>query len=61
MRHIELMSRKSLHRANWFDDLCFIAFLLNKLISFMGGQSPFFLFVEDKCHITTDNNSSGNT
>lgn len=57
MRHIGLMSRKSLVKANWFDDLCFIAFMLNKLISFMGGQSPFFSFVEDKCHITTNNNS----
>ena len=50
---MRMISSKRPVYAGWSDDLCFIAFLLNKLFGFMGGESPFFLFVEDKCHIDT--------
>lgn len=59
MKHVRMISSKRPVYASWSDDVCFIAFLINKLLTFMGGESPFFLFLEDKCHITT--NTGGNT
>ena len=58
MKHVRMILSKRPVHASWSDDVCFIAFLINKLLTFMGGESPFFLFLEDKCHINTSGNNT---
>ncbi|HOK08871.1 MAG TPA: hypothetical protein PLT82_06830 [Candidatus Hydrogenedens sp.] len=61
MKHVRMISSKRPVYAGWMDNVCFVSFLINKLLTAMGGQSPFFSFLEGKCHIETgtgNNNSS---
>jgi hypothetical protein len=34
----------------WWDDLCFLSLFINPFLSFFGGESPLFLYMQDKCY-----------
>jgi len=51
MKHMHCVTRTAPKRAEqWWDDLCFLSLFINPFLSFFGGESPLFLYMQDKCY-----------
>ncbi|HPO15367.1 MAG TPA: hypothetical protein PLI09_18130 [Candidatus Hydrogenedentes bacterium] len=59
MVHIKRLSSGTPKQGNaWQEFMCAFAVAINALLSAMGGSSPVFVFVEDKCDIPQPNDTS---
>jgi len=59
LKHIQRLSSGMPKRGNeWQEFLCTFAVAMNALLKALGGASPVFVFVEEKCDIPVPNNNT---
>lgn len=59
MKHLNPMTHALPGKAEqWMDVVCALAVTVNSLLQFFGGESPFFMYVEDKCDIPQPNTNT---
>lgn len=59
MKHIRSIScRRPCGAAVWQDVVCKTAVGLNTFFTFLGGSSPFLMYLEDKCDLPQPNDTT---
>jgi hypothetical protein len=66
VKHLKPVCHGNVSKATEFDDImCNVATIVNSLLDFLGGASPLFLYIGDKCILPQPNTSgtggTGNT
>ncbi len=56
MKHITPVTKSQVARAGrWEDFICVFAQAFNAMLGFLGGASPIWLYIEEKCDISEPN------